>query len=127
MLKIISIISVSIIVLFARSNIAYKKAEIKHKSQINGGYSGNGQVKYQYIRGKVHVNSNKVNIAGTKGGKNIENNIYGNSVSVVGRSGYSSRHRRETSVGEVDLKKRSNKNVKRVETYVDNVKIMKGR
>lgn len=111
-------------------NMNYTKAKIKNKSQVNGGYSQNGKVKYQYINGTVNVLSNKVNIASTKGqnkNRSIENNVYGKNLKVEGRNGYSSRHRREANIGVVDLESRNNRNVKKVETYIDNLKIRKSR
>ena len=129
-MKYFVIICILLIELFARSNVAYKKAEIRHKSQINGGYSHNGKVKYQYIEGRIRTNSNHIDVASTKGQnsqRKIENNVYGNSVSVVGRSGYSNRYRDSSSVATVNLNTRKNKRVNKVETYINNVKIIKGR
>ena len=127
--KINLILIFSFSILYA-DNMSYLKIKIKHNSERNGGYSHNKKIKYQYITGKVNVYSNKINIAGTKGknhNNKITNNTYVKGLRIYGRNGYSSRFSSESQVGTVNLKSRQNRNVQKVETYIDNVRIIKRR
>ncbi len=135
-MKSILILSIIFSSLLISSNESYEASKVKHYSKKNNGLSNDGKTIYRYVEGKHTVKTNNISLGSVKQ-TNLKKGLTVNStidgLDVFGKqkiSKYKTKileKREENStvsrIGEVDLTKDKNKDVKEVNIYLKNVQI----